>query len=93
MAAYSLNCVWIGEGVRRQFPSAKPSESHVVCQALSEDKKGEQGRERRESEGVCASFPALPTYMCVCTQCKGESAKDEWGGIAAGVSMAMMLVS
>lgn len=31
--------------------------------------------------------------VCVCAQCKGESAEDEWGGIAAGVSMAMMLVS
>lgn len=29
--------------------------------------------------------------VCVCTQ--GVSAEDEWGGIAAGVSMAMMLVS
>lgn len=42
---------------------------------------------------VRASFPAVPMSVCVCTQCKGESAEDEWGGIAAGVSMAMMLVS
>lgn len=42
-------------------------------------------------ECVPRSLPCL--CVCVCAQCKGESAEDEWGGIAAGVSMAMMLVS
>lgn len=44
-------------------------------------------------ECVPPSQPCHCVCVCVCAQCKGESAEDEWGGIAAGVSMAMMLVS
>lgn len=54
----------------------------MVCQALSKDKKkeGEAGR-----EDVC---------VCVCAGVRASTrVKDEWGGISAMVSMAMMLVS
>lgn len=85
--------MWIGER-GGQLPGAKPSKSHVVCQALSEDKKGERGSDRgREWRSVYLPPYRATVCVCVCAQCKGESAEDEWGGIAAGVSMAMMLVS
>lgn len=61
-----------------------------LCQRT---KRESEAATEEESEGVCTSLPTVPLCVCVCAHCKGESAEDEWGGIAAGVSMAMMLVS
>lgn len=79
-----MNC----RGGPRQFLGAKPSESHAVCQALSEDKKKRTrlGGRKRMKVHVFLS-------MCVCLLHKNESPKDERESIVAEVSMAMMLVS